>query len=145
VSDATLLLPLRPEQSVESGLEFLPPTLHDERLRLRNAADALYRHDDVVRHLRARRKIATAEHPAFLPSPAAFAELLASVMCFARAAGQSGVAVGEMLDGVAAELRRTALRRAPAPLGGDLRADAVRRAVRAYYDAAGKTAERKVS
>lgn len=109
--------------------------LHDERLRLRNAADALYRHDEVVRQLCARRRFSDADGTAFFPSATALAELLASVVSYARAAGHSGVAVGDMLDGVAAELRRTAFRRAPAPLGGDVRADAVRRAVRAYYEA----------
>lgn len=111
------------------------PVLPDERRRLRHAADALYRHDEVVRHLCARRRFHDADGTAFFPSASALAELLASVVSYARAAGHSGVAVGDMLDGVSAELRRTAYRRAPAPLGGDVRADAVRRAVRAYYEA----------
>ena len=109
--------------------------LHDERSRLRNAADALYRHDEVVRQLCARRRLHDVDGSAFFPSASALAELLASVVSYARAAGHSGVAVADMLDGVAAELRRTTLRRAPAPLGGDVRADAVRKAVRAYYEA----------
>ena len=109
--------------------------LHEERRRLRNAADALYRHDEVVRQLCARRRLSDVDGTAFFPSAAALAELLASVVSYARAAGHSGVAVADMLDGVAAELRRTTLRRAPAPLGGDVRADAVRKAVRAYYEA----------
>lgn len=109
--------------------------IEDERRRLRNAADALYRHDEVVRQLRARRRIDDQDGTALFPGPSALAELLASVVSYARAAGRAGLAVSDMLDGVASELRRTALRRAPVPLGGDIRADAVRRAVRAYYDA----------
>lgn len=109
--------------------------LQDERRRLRHAADALYRHDEVIRQLSARRRLRDSDSAAFFPSAAALGELLASVVAYARAAGRSGVSVVDMLDGVAIELRRTTLRRAPAPLGGDVRADAVRRAVRAYYEA----------
>lgn len=119
--------------------------LREERQRLRMAADAIYRHDEVVRHLTPKRRLPDPDGTALFPSAAALGELLASVMAYARAAGQSGLAVGDMLDGVSSELRRTALRRAPAPLGGDIRADAVRRAVRAYYDALRRMPTRSVS
>ena len=133
VKNAAMEVTNRHEQALDAEAETL--LLHDERRRLRNAADALYRHDDVVRQLCARRRLSDVDGTAFFPSAAALAELLASVISYARAAGHSGVAVADMLDGVAAELRRTTLRRAPAPLGGDVRADAVRKAVRAYYEA----------
>jgi hypothetical protein len=130
LSDSALLLTVIPS---ESGLDRVE--LQEERIRLRQAADALFRHDYVIRNLRARQRIDAAnEAGAFLPSASATAELIASVVSFARAAGRAGLPVGDMLDGVSAELRRTALRRAPAPLGGDVRAEAVRRAVRAYYE-----------
>jgi hypothetical protein len=109
--------------------------LQEERVRLRRAADALYRHEEVVRQITPRARLSEGDRVVFFPSATALTELLASVMAYARAAGHAGMPVNEMLDGVSDELRRTALRRAPAPLGGDVRADAVRKAVRAYYEA----------